>query len=136
MPAELAKLLTGTKVGDYRLYPSEKNQYHVIRVIDVSPPEVESFRLPIEYVLERAFTCPHELITWLNAGTRRRRSRHDRADGHTGDQRIARIVCVRRHHLHADPRLSEPTVCYEILGHALRAIDRDGEPETHGATTR
>jgi parvulin-like peptidyl-prolyl isomerase len=43
MPADLAKLLAGSKAGDYRLYPSEKSQYHVIRVVDATPPEVEPF---------------------------------------------------------------------------------------------
>ena len=50
-----------------------------------------------------------------------RRARHHRGHDDAGVQRGARIVAAWLLNLDSDPRLAEPPVCNQIVGHALDA---------------
>jgi hypothetical protein len=43
MPPDLAKVLAGTKAGDYRLYAGPDSQYYVIRVVEQTPEKFQEY---------------------------------------------------------------------------------------------
>jgi parvulin-like peptidyl-prolyl isomerase len=55
LPADLAKLLSSTKRGDYRLYAGRRNQYSVVQVLEVTPSEIQPFENAKDDILKKLF---------------------------------------------------------------------------------